>query len=339
VVSISLLIVLGYLLLHPLFPALLWGGLLAVVSGRSYERLVGRLRGRRMLGVVVVGFVYALALIAPLLFMVLETIAYAPVVASLPDRMASAEMLDQIQKAEQAAAIQTGLPNWILTFRNHFDERVASILPHLEGAASWLVDGIGDLGVFLFEFMLGCVTALVILYNRFAVRAFLARLLDKVGGSFAQDLLDQAFSDTRGAFRGVIVAAFAQTVLAAVALVVADVPGVLLLSSMTFLLALVQVGPLAVAVIAGGILLIQGGVLAAALVIAWFLVVVMSVDNLIRPYFASQDSDTPAFLTFLGALGGLLAFGLIGVFIGPVLIALLHRLLLAWVEQPASEQI
>jgi predicted PurR-regulated permease PerM len=130
----------------------------------------------------------------------------------------------------------------------------------------------------------------------------------------------------------------AQTVLAAAALIVAGVPGVVLLSSMTFLLALVQIGPLAIAVIAGGILLLQGGILAAALTIAWFLVVVMSVDNLIRPYFASQDGDTPAFLTFLGALGGLLAFGLIGVFIGPVLIALLYRLLAAWVEPPASGQ-
>jgi hypothetical protein len=116
-----------------------------------------------MLGVVIFGFVYALVLVAPLLLLVLEMIAYAPILASLPDRVASAEMLDQIQTAERAAAIQTGLPNWILTFRSHFDERVASVLPHLAGAASWLVAGIGDLGVFLFEFLLGCVTALVIL--------------------------------------------------------------------------------------------------------------------------------------------------------------------------------
>jgi predicted PurR-regulated permease PerM len=81
------------------------------------------------------------------------------------------------------------------------------------------------------------------------------------------------------------------------------------------------------AIIACGILLAQGSPVAAALTLVWFVVIVMSVDNLIRPYFASRSNDTPAFLTFLGALGGLLAFGLIGVFVGPVLAALLHRLL------------
>jgi predicted PurR-regulated permease PerM len=145
--------------------------------------------------------------------------------------------------------------------------------------------------------------------------------------------MQQTFDDTRGAFRGVVVAATAQTVLAAAALIVAGVPAVILLSALTFLLALVQIGPLATALIAGGILLMEGALLAAGLTVVWFLVIVMSVDNLIQSHFSSRANNAPAFLTFLGALGGLFAFGLIGVFIGPVLMALLHRLLTTWVDQ------
>ena len=99
------------------------------------------------------------------------------------------------------------------------------------------------------------------------------------------------------------------------------------------LLALVQIGPLVTAVIAGGILLVKSTTLAASLIMVWFLVIITSVYNVIRPYFASRAIDTPAFLTFLGVISGLLAFGLIGVFIGPVLIALLQWLLMIWLER------
>jgi predicted PurR-regulated permease PerM len=331
--AIALLGFLAYLLFRPIMPALLWGGLLAVISAHGYERLVSRLGGRRGLGVLIFGIFYTLVLVVPLLFFVLEAIAHAPVLTGLSDQLTAGALIDEIEKAEQATAIKTGLPDWLRTFRDHLDERMAQVVPHLGSAATWLAGRVGDLGGFFFEFLLGCVTALVLLYNRFVVRAAIARLLAKIGGGFAQDLMDQTFETTRGAFRGVVAAATAQTILAAMALVVAGVPGVVLLSTLTFMLALVQIGPLVTAIIAGGILFMEGAVLAAVLTMVWFLVIVMSVDNLIRPYFASRANDTPAFLTFLGALGGLLAFGLIGVFIGPVLIALLYRLLVTWLNQ------
>ena len=72
------------------------------------------------------------------------------------------------------------------------------------------------------------------------------------------------------------------------------------------LLALDQIGPLVTAVIAGGILLVKSTTLAAGLIMVWFLVIITSVDNVIRPYFASRANNTPAFLTFVGAISGLL---------------------------------
>jgi predicted PurR-regulated permease PerM len=328
----GLFVYLGYLLFRPIMPALIWGGLLAVISAQNYERLVSRLKGRRGFGVFIIGLLYILVLVAPLLFFILEAIAHAPFLAGLPDRLSSGEILDKIANAERVTTAETGVPEWLESFRDHLDERIAQILPHLGGVATWLAARVGDLGSFLFEFLLGCVTSLVLLYNRFVVRSVIARLLAKIGGEFAQGLMQRTFDTTRGAFRGVVAAAIAQTFLSATALIVADVPGVVLLSALTFLLALVQIGPLVTAAIAGGILLMKGAVVPAGLIVIWFLVVVTSVDNLIRPYFTSQANDIPAYLTFLGALGGLLAFGLIGVFIGPVLIAILFQLLVAWLD-------
>ncbi len=334
--AVAALIYIAYQLLHPILPAMLWGGLLATVSAHGYERIVSRANGNRGLGVLVVGLFYLVILVGPLLFFALEAVGHAPFLASLPEQLSSGTLLAEIERAEAATEIETGLPDWLRGLTGHFTERMAQVLPHLGSVAVWLAARVGDLGSFLFEFLLGCVTALALLYNRFAVRAIMARILRKIGGAFAQELMQHTFDSTRAAFRGVIAAAIAQSALTAAALVLAGVPGVLLLTAMTFLLALVQVGPLLTAAIACGLLLVQGKVLVAGLVLAWFVVIVTSVDNLIRPYFASRANDTPAFLTFLGALGGLLAFGLIGVFVGPVLLSLLHRLLMAWVNQDAQ---
>ena len=330
VAAVVLLSFLAFQLAQPILPALLWGGLLATVSAHGYERIVSRTKGNRGLGILIIGLVYLVVLVGPLLFFALEAIGHAPYLASLPEQLSSGKVLTEIEWIEDAAEIETGLPDWLRSLNSHFAERMSQILPHLGGLAGWLAARVGDLGTFMFEFLLGCVTALALLYNRFAVRAVLARILKTIGGDFAQELMQHTFDSTRAAFRGVIAAALAQSVLSAAALIVAGVPGVILLTAMTFLLALVQIGPLVTAAVACGILLAQGNALAAGLILIWFLVVVTSVDNLIRPYFASRANDTPAFLTFLGALGGLLAFGLIGVFVGPVLTSLLYRLLIAW---------
>lgn len=331
--AIALVVLLVYLLFRPILPALMWGALLAIISAHGYERLVGRLNGRRGIAVTIFGLLYCLTLITPLVVFIVEAIALGPFLSTIPERLASDEVVAEIEHLETVIDVETGLPDWLRTLQGHIGDRMSQLLPYVGSAATWLATWIGELGAFFLEFLLGCVTALVLLYNRFAVRAVLSHFLDRVGGGFAQGLMQQTFDMTRDAFRGVIVAAMAQTGMSAIALLAAGLPGVVLLSALTFLMAMVQVGPIVTGLISGGMLLFDGRPIAAGLIIAWFFLVIGSIDNLIRPYVASRSNETPAFLTFLGAFGGLLAFGLIGAFIGPVLIALMHVLASSWLDE------
>lgn len=322
----AMLLFISYRLFQPILPSLVWGVLLAIISAHTYERIVSRTGGRRVLAASAMGVIYLIALILPLLFLVSEAMTYAPVLAGLPERLTSGDLLREIEASDSAPARDSLLGTWLVLLDDHVDELFAQIAPHLGGAATWLLARFSELGNFLFEFLLGCATALFLLYHRFAARSVIARLLHGIGGQFAMDLMQQTFDTTRGTFHGVIAAAIAQTLLSAVALVVAGVPGVVALSTLAFFMALVQIGPVVTGAIAAGILFMQGDTLAAVLMLAWFLVVVGSIDNLIRPHFAARTNDTPGYLAFLGALGGILAFGLIGVVIGPVIMTLLFRL-------------
>jgi predicted PurR-regulated permease PerM len=327
---ILLALLLAYRIFSPLFPAIIWGLLLAVICAHPYERLVSRLRGRRAIADVVFAIVLMMVLLIPAIFFAWELIAYSPI------------LLDRF--SELTAGPVPPAPAWLInlpvvgepikiawgTAETDLGNSVPGLLSHVGSVAAWATGRIGTFGAFLFEFVFGAVIALFILHNRFAVRAFIHRMVKRIGGEFAGGLFASALETTRASFAGVIAAAIGQTILAGVGLYFAGLPAIILFAGFTFLLALVQIGPIVVLTVADIILLWRGDYLAAMLLTLWFVTVVMTVDNLIKPYFTSRGTDLPGILAFLGTVGGFLAWGLIGVFLGPVLTSVLYEMLVAW---------
>lgn len=334
---IALVATLTYRIFAPLFPAILWGMLLAVICAHPYERLVSRLHGRRLVAVVVFAMLLLLVLLVPAIFFAWE-------------------LITNFQRAEHwFAAVSTPPlpqpPAWLAdlpvvgpsietawgTATTDLGERIPGILSHLGGAAAWAAARVGTFGAFMFEFVLGAIVSLFILHSRFAVRAFLNRLLTRIGGEFAGGLLTKALNTTRSAFAGMIYAAIAQTLLAGLGLFLAGLPAIILLMGFTFLLALVQIGPVAVLLVAEVILIFEARYLAAVLLAVWFIVAVMTVDNLIRPLVTTRGTSLPGIIAFLGTVGGFITWGLIGVFVGPVLTSVIYEMLLTWMGSEGSE--
>jgi len=130
----------------------------------------------------------------------------------------------------------------------------------------------------------------------------------------------------------VVVTAVVQTLLAGLGLVAAGVPFAGLLSAAMLLLAVAQIGVVPVMLCAVGWLYWkdQAGIAIALLVWTIF---VGTIDNVLRPFLIRQGADLPLLLIFAGVIGGLLAFGLVGLFVGPVVLAVSYTLLQAWVDE------
>jgi predicted PurR-regulated permease PerM len=138
---------------------------------------------------------------------------------------------------------------------------------------------------------------------------------------------------TRGVVYGMFFTALAQAVLAGIGFGVAHIPEALLLTFLLFFLALFPMGAVAVWLPASFTLLAQGRTLAFILFLAWNAVIVGGIENVIKPVFIGRSSEMPFILILLGVLGGLEAFGVIGLFIGPVILAILQTL---WQENTRS---
>jgi predicted PurR-regulated permease PerM len=159
--------------------------------------------------------------------------------------------------------------------------------------------------------------------------------LGRIAGDRGGHLMVVAGNTVRGVVYGILGTALAQGVAAGVGFAIAGVPGAALLGLLTFFLSVVPAGPPLLWIPAAIWLYSQGGTGWCVFMVIWG-VGVSSLDNVVKPWLISQGSNMPFMLIFCGVLGGALAFGVIGVFLGPTLLAVAYRLIDEWSHAPAE---
>jgi predicted PurR-regulated permease PerM len=133
----------------------------------------------------------------------------------------------------------------------------------------------------------------------------------------------------------VVLTAFVQAVLAGIGLAAVGVPFAVMLTALMFILAIVQIGVVPVLLCAVGWLYWTGSSTAGTVLLVWTLLVA-PVDNILRPILIKKGADLPLLLIIVGVVGGLLAFGIVGLFVGPVVLAVAYTLFTAWIDQDGA---
>lgn len=317
--------------LWPFFAALAWAGIMAYVTWPLYRRLLRRLAGRDTLAAVLMTLTVAATLLAPLSWV---TISVADDVASASQvmRKIAAEGLPQLPPAvrdwpagewllAQYGQVQAN-PEWLRA-------RIEAL--GLTDPATWKAVA-GGLGRNLAKFGLA-VFALFFLYRHGeTVLAQFGRVATHWLGGAARGHLDAVGVTVHAVVFGIVLTALAQGVLAGLGYWAAGIEAPALWGAVTALVSLIPfAGPL-VWIGLGLSLLAQGETTAAIGLFLWGGLVVSWVDNLIRPLAISGPTRIPFLLVFLGVLGGLNAFGLIGLFLGPVLLAVSLAIWREWLE-------
>ena len=158
--------------------------------------------------------------------------------------------------------------------------------------------------------------------------------VERLAGGRGRHLLKVAGDTVRGVIYGILGTAIAQALVAGLGFWIAGVPGAVLLSVLTFFFAVIPFGPPMIWIPASLWLFAQDQPGYGIFLSLWGLLAISSVDNFLRPYLISQGSKMPFILIFCGVIGGALAFGLVGVFLGPTLLAVGFRLIEEWSAQP-----
>ena len=194
----------------------------------------------------------------------------------------------------------------------------------------------GAIGKGLIDLTLGII--LVYFFFRHGTQAAerISTLIQSFAGERGQHLLQLAKKTMIGVVYGILGTAIAQGAFAAIGFWIAGVPAAGFLGLITFFLSIIPFGPPLVWIPATFWLISEGQYYSAIFMAVYGAIIISMLDNLVRPYFISVGSNLPIMLVLMGVLGGILAFGFIGLFIGPVLLAIAMTMLLDWSKQPSK---
>ncbi len=290
------------------------------------------------------GLAATLLLLLALAIVVLPLLAVAP---GLGDRLTqgASRVQDYFASSPQIPPSLAGLPvvgerlasAWNKLLVAEGDIRTV-LEPYSASLRQALIGAAGALGQSVLQIILSLVVATFFWVSGDTLAATLRDILRRLGGEPAAATLDVAAGAVRSVAYGVVGTAAIQAVIMAFGLAVAGVPGAVLLGFVTLLLALSQIGaPLIIVIWVGAAVWLFGqdqqgwGVF----MIFWGLVVTV-IDNFIKPFLIGVGVAMPLSLTILGVFGGFVAFGFLGLFIGPTLIAIAFTLLETWRGTPAA---
>ncbi len=217
-------------------------------------------------------------------------------------------------------------------------EIAAKIAPYVGGSIKWFVAQVGGFGMLLVEFLLTVILAAILYANGEAAANRVMRFGHRLAGPRGENAVRLAGQAVRGVALGIVVTALAQSVLGGMGLLIAGVPFVAIFTAVMFMLAIAQIGVIPVLGSATLWLFWSGSSGRGAFLLVCT-VIVGTMDNFLRPVLIKKGADLPLLLIFTGVVGGLIAFGLIGLFVGPVVLAVGHKLLEAWVEEEHPQPI
>ncbi len=203
--------------------------------------------------------------------------------------------------------------------------------PYARQATNWLLSAVGSVGALFGQLLMTVIVAAVLYSFGDAAAERLRRFARRVGGDRGAAAVVLGGQAIRGVALGVVVTAVIQTTLAGIGLAIAGVPLPGVLTVVALILCIAQVGPILVLVPAIIWLYGSGQTGWGTFLLVWTIPVV-TLDNVLRPILIKKGADLPLLLIFAGVIGGLVSFGLIGIFVGPVVLAVSHTLLEAWID-------
>jgi predicted PurR-regulated permease PerM len=333
VVLMAALVACSAWILKPFIPAFIWAVMIVIASWtvmRDVERHVG---GRRAVAVTLMILAIVLLLVVPL------AIAAHQFVEHFDDIRAGFEWLNRNDIppppdwVSRIPLIGQTLAGWWNDFASRDPmSLLRPLLPYAGNIATWVAGRAGSLGLLLIDLLLIVVfSAILYTVGEVAARGAMhcAWRLAGERGTRATTLAAQA---VRAVALGIIVTAAVQAVIAGVGLAIAGIPNASLLTAVMFVLCLAQIGAVPVLAPIAIWMFWKDSFGWGSFLVVWC-VVVGALDNILRPVLIRRGADLPLLLVMVGVIGGLLGFGVVGLFVGPVVLAVTFTLVKAWIEE------
>lgn len=336
VVFIGALLVTCTWILRPFISAFLWATMIAISTWPVLVGLQARLGGRRGLATACLTIALLLLLLVPI------SLAIFAVIGNLDNIVAWVHALAKFNlppPPDWVAHIPVRGPivaaHWQQLSEGGPAALSAEVSPYAGRFAQWFAGQLGSVGGMVLQFLLTVIISAVLYQKGDKAAIGIRKFFRRLAGANGERAAILAANTVRGVSMGIVVTAVIQTLIAGTGLMVVSMPGAALITAGCLILCLAQVGPGLLMLPAVIWIFYSRGIVWGFVLLA-FMVAAGTIDNVIRPILIRKGADLPLPLIFLGVIGGLIGFGIMGIFIGPVVLAVTFALLKEWVE-PGAE--
>ncbi len=325
--------------MRPFVSALLWATMIVISTWTLLLALQNKMGGKRGAATAVMTVALLLVLVIPL------GLAMVVLISNLDDIVAKANSLQTLQVPPPPAWVaQIPLKGRDLSaqWQSLSDagpgSLSAELTPYAGTALRWLAGQVGGVGGMMLQSLLIVIISVILYSNGEAAARGVRRFASRLAGAHGDRAAVLAAATIRGVAMAVVITALVQTCIAGAGLVIASVPAAGLLIALALILNLAQLGPWLVMLPAVAWKFYSGDSLWGFVLLA-FALVAGTIDNFLRPILIKKGADLPLLLIFAGVIGGIISFGFMGIFVGPVILAVTFVLLRDWVNnQPEAKK-
>lgn len=337
IVLIGALLAASFWILRPFLPALIWASMIVIATWPLLLIVQKRVRGRRPAVIVMMGLLL-LVFVIPFLLAVSTIVENTPQITALGKQLSVLKIPpppDWVGKIPMIGS--SAAEYWQHASTSGAEEFAQKLSPYLRNIGGWMVAQAGSFGMMLIHFILTLIlTALLYMQGEDAAR-MVRRLAHRIADERGENTVVLAAMAIRAVAQGVVITALVQAILAGLGLALVGIPYASLLTALIFMLTIAQIGagPVLIPVVLWLFWKDSTGWAIAMLV---WTVIVLGMDNFLRPILIRRNANLPLLLIFAGVIGGLIAFGIIGLFIGPVLLTVFYTLMTAWVDEDSPAE-
>lgn len=327
-----------FLIVKPFVVPILWGMIIAIACHPIYRWMRTKLGGRTKLAATVFTLLALAVLITPTV-MLADTIVETTQKLSGDLRGGQLTIPPPSEKVREWPLVGEQLYAFWAGASENLAATLNSIAPYLKDAAGWLLAQVAGAGLGILQFVVSIIIAGVLLAHDKGTADFLKALATRLTGDRGAEFTLLATQTVRSVAQGVLGVALIQALLAGVGLLAADVPGAGLWALLVLLLAIVQLPPLLVLAPIIVYVFSVSSTTVAVIFMIWSIFVGMS-DALLKPLLLGRGVEVPMLIILIGAIGGMISSGIIGLFVGAVVLALGYELFKAWLKEgpKAAEQ-
>ena len=336
IAAICLLSLTIYAIIKPFLAATLWAGILVLSTWKPYLKLVQLYRGRRALAALTMMAAFGGFLLLPVIFAASD---FATVATEWGMRLRDSFSHGWPQIPDWLVSIPlvgSNIEQFWLKLGARDTETLDTIRSFISPASQFLLMLVTEIGSGMMLLAMSLFIAFFLYLDGEDLLEWIRGFMGRVAGERSTELLAVSLSSTKGVVYGFMGTALAQAMLSWFAYLIAGVPNATSLGFASFLLALLPGGPVLLGLPSAAWLYHQGEVGWSIFMVLWMLLVVSSADNVIKPLLIGKGSRLPFILILFGVLGGALAFGMLGVFIGPVLLTVFYELARSWIFFPKT---